>query len=298
MAWQSLLNRSFLIIALNIALGATLSSCNSSNYNAEQVNLEFQAKFQSQVAQINSGRIAPQPTDPNAPQDAGNFVAEKSALSPFNSPDELLGVAGAYKNSSASVDTSKLSLKKAQDFTPDAQTFSEAQSALAQSRLPEDMFDITYNTELSQPFIFSGIEFDLINIPAHDAYGVNSNLSEKQYALAGNSSLQKNVDQVLASRSHDDIEFSETLVREQKQLQREQKIINIFGSETLPSEKTKIIDAKKDSSPNEKEKLAFEDPLKKAIALQIIQQNLKQNSATASSENGKDSSGNPTQKIN
>jgi hypothetical protein len=70
--------------------------------------------------------------------------------------------------------------------------------------------------------------------------------------FAGNNSLQKNVDQINAEKTAEDIEMSETLINEQKQLRRKQRMQKTFGDDSLEltlfendSEKTEKISDKK-----------------------------------------------------
>ena len=85
-----------------------------------------------------------------------------------------------------------------------------------------------------------------------DVYGVQTEMSEKSYLLAGNNSLQKNVDQINAEKTAEDIEMSEALINEQKQLRRKQRMQKTFGDDSLElallendSEKTEKISDKK-----------------------------------------------------
>jgi hypothetical protein len=99
----------------------------------------------------------------------------------------------------------------------------------ASSRLPDDMFYITYNTQVHPPFSRIGKEFDQINIPRYDAYGVKTEMSEKIYLLAGNGNLQKTIDEVRNSRTADDPEISKILIEEANRIQNNKRARKIFG---------------------------------------------------------------------
>lgn len=143
------------------------------------------------------------------------------------------------------------------------------------NNVSDDMFDLTYNTSLSPPFVFSGIEFDVIKIPEKDYYGVPSTLNAKQYVMAGNQALQKNIDGIILAQNAEEVEFSETLIKEQKDLRKQQKLVKIFGEDSSFVEKEKI---KHENEVQKTEtKPSFDDPIHKAIALQIIKQNFAQN---------------------
>jgi hypothetical protein len=110
--------------------------------------------------------------------------------------------------------------------------------ALAKSnKLPDDMFQISYNTELYPPFRIIGSEFDAIKIPKTDAYGVNTEVTNKSYLLVEASSIQKSVNQINAQRSPDMIANSEAMIEKAKRIEREKRGIN-FASEIISNKKS------------------------------------------------------------
>ena len=133
----------------------------------------------------------------------------------------------------ANVDFEEYSAVKPKDHLPDAGSFEHGRTS---SQFPQGMFDLRYRTRLSPPFRKSGFEFDRIKVPMKDAYGVKTEMSEKEYLLVGNESLQKNVDQINSQRSEDDIDNSEILIKEQKWLKRRRKMMRIFGEDSLEAE--------------------------------------------------------------
>ena len=95
------------------------------------------------------------------------------------------------------------------------------------------MFEISYQSSSHSPFRAVGSEFDLINIPSEDYYGVKTAMSEKFYFLPGNGLLQKNINSISSDRSKNDVEISEVLIKEQRMLRKKRDMIRIFGENSL-----------------------------------------------------------------
>ncbi len=262
--------KGFLLLALEAAV-----SCSNNNVQNKS-NAEFERKFSSDVSKINAARLPPAPLAQPDEAPLPKFQSQNAA-NKFASPNELLGVSGAAQYSSANVDTAKFSLKQIEDFSPDAQSLAAAKAA-GQNKLPDDMFDLTYNLGLSPPFVASGLEFDMIKIPDRDHYGVASTLNKKRYLLAGNQVLQKNIDEIIKSQSAEEIELSEILIKEQKQLKKQQKLAKIFGEDSAAPKKDVDIQ-KAENAPT------LDDTLQKAIALQVIKQNIAQNGGASNQNN-------------
>ncbi len=170
----------------------------------------------------------------------------------------------------------KSSLKNFESYTPDFQVYNQGRANVQNSQLPADIFDVNYNAIEHPPFVYSGLEFDTINIPSQDYYKIKSDLSDKKYLIAGNQALQKNIDGMLQERTAQDIEMSNILIKEQKKLRREQKMQRVFGSNIEKNEKddeNSITEVKLKNIDNE----VMDESLKKAIALQVIQQNMLRN---------------------
>ncbi len=267
--------RSFLLLAL-----VALHSCTSSK-NYDNANIQFENRFSEDVSKINALR-APPPIEDQQNQNTNPFAEkQKNNSDRFADPDELLGVAGSVRYSSANVDTTKFSLKQEENFSPDQQTLAAGNISNQQSKLPDDMFDLTYNLGVHSPFVVSGIEFDKIKIPERDYYEIASTLNDKRYFLAGNQILQKSIDDLIRSQNAEDIEMSEILIKEQKQLKKQQKLANIFGEDSAFVEKEKI----KNNTLVKKEEIkpsAIDEELRKGIALQIIRQNFAHNNSAPS----------------
>ncbi len=186
------------------------------------VNAEFQKKYGKQIEKLREERASPAA--------AGQEVVNQNLPKATDWRDA--GVSAPNTNSSyyAYMDIAKFNNQQQapQEYLPNYQLYERARIASA-NNIPEDIFVIVYNTGLYPPFKKDGVEFDVIEIPEADAYGIKTALSDKPYLLSGNESLQKNIDQINDSRTQDDIKISEILIKEQKQLRRKQKIQKIFG---------------------------------------------------------------------
>lgn len=282
-----MLKNKFTKILLLIIL--SLAACKPRN--TDSVNNEFRKKYSKDVDYLKNY------TNQLQQQSITDFQegqkSESELLIPKNSkydnPDKLINVSGPLKENEADFETHKLILEPRKYYTPDAQTFIEGHRNFAPDKLPPDIFEIRYNTNLHPPFVMTGIEFDVIQIPAQDKYGVSSNLSEKQYLLAGSDSLQRSIDKYDFSRNQEDLEFSEILIKEQKELLKEKKNQEIFGKD----EEEKII-LKKDDWALEKRN-SRNDPVQKIIGIQVVEYNLRKNLSIAQEQNQQNKQGQQSQ---
>ncbi len=90
-----------------------------------------------------------------------------------------------------------------QRFFPDSETYEQATQSGVINKLPPDIFEISYNTRLSPPFKRLGQEFDKIQIPSADVYGISSSNNEKSYLLASRSSIQKAISIIKSQRANE-----------------------------------------------------------------------------------------------
>ncbi len=134
------------------------------------------------------------------------------------------------------VDVNKFGERIPQAALPNGEFYEQARMQSPSNALPPDLFEIGYNTQVHPAFRKTGAEFDTISVPPADVYGVKTEMSEKPYLLAGNDSLQKSIIGINSEKTAEDIELSEILIREQKQLKRKQKMREIFGSDALEME--------------------------------------------------------------
>lgn len=196
----------------NIILVILLISLGSCSSNAVDSNKNFQEKYSANIAKIKAERVEP-----------------KSA----QSSDTKLNFTSPIDQ-----DFSRYTNDNTQKFPEFYSTQQFANQPVAPSgfRMPAEMFENNYNPTIASPFRKIGVEFDAINIPNQDAYGIKSEMSKKEYLLMSRGLLQKNVDQINAQKSADDIKNSEELIAEQRKLKRKIKMIKIFGHESVTVE--------------------------------------------------------------
>lgn len=251
MKFRGLFYRGF----IPILILANLSSC--SPRNIADINEHFRATFGGPVKKISQSRTPP--------PDLGSYpTVVNEPISPFLPPvQRQRPFPGQRPN----------------QFGPE----SAASSYAPMEKLPEDIFDLTYSTQQLPPFVALGSEFDMIEVPSHDYYGINTGMKEKSYMIVGNLDLQKDVDQINNNRSETDIEISETLIKERQKQRQKYKMQKIFGEDvaTLEKQKIKEEDILEAENKARKKRLEEEDPIKKAIALQVIQYNMQQNQPPA-----------------
>lgn len=103
------------------------------------------------------------------------------------------------------------------DFLPN----SEALRRL--SPIPDDMFTIKYYSyNFPDSYGKPKLSFDDIQIPDQDAFGVTTELGEKNYQLIDDKTLQKDVDLVRNGKEKYDDEVSLSLIREEKEKKRKE----------------------------------------------------------------------------
>ena len=202
-----------------IALLAFLTACSSK----DTVNEAFAKKYAKDIAQINSARRV-----------GTREMNEKMTSFAMPTADDItrqrVKNRGGYY---AYVDIKKFGARTPRNYFPNAEVYQKSEVFNPTKRLPEDMFYLSYNTDLYPPFSRSGLEFDNIKVPNKDVYGVKTELAEKQYLLAGNGAIQKTVDDIHSKRKKEDVEFSKILIKEQKRLRRREKMIKIIGSDNF-----------------------------------------------------------------
>jgi len=112
-----------------------------------------------------------------------------------------------------------------------AQALSQSVINSSSQRISSDVFDIVYFAGPYESFDYKGARFDGIRIPIRDRYGVETSFANKEYLNPGNNALQKSVESFNKNRGEDSIAMTEILIREQKDLRKKQKMIDIFGYE-------------------------------------------------------------------
>jgi hypothetical protein len=222
-----------------ILLQLLLPSCSSS----QNINEAFEKKYGKEIKKIKVAR---------AP------IKESNQQVVFITPpteEEITASIAAESDYYPYVDVSKFGEKMPQHYLPNAETYEQTKANNPANSLPSNMFEIAYNTTLYPAFRKTGTEFDRIEIPPTDVYGVKTEMSEKPYLLAGVDSLQKAIDQVSAEKTADDIEFSHILVKEQKQLHRQEKMEKIFGKNSIELASLEKPAEKKEEKKESKENL-------------------------------------------
>lgn len=220
--------------------------CSASCSPKNTLNSAFQKKYGKEVKKIADSRVPPKTSQKK--DDKLDFASPQDEYMKQQSP-----ISSDYEQYYASVDPDEYASTPPRNFLPNGEVYEQAKSA--PESLPKNIFNISYRTALSPAFRKSGVDFDLINIPPQDSYGVITAMSEKEYFLVGNNSLQKNIDYINKSRSSEDVEMSKILIKEQRQLRRKQKTIKAFGvgsiKEKTVKEKVAIVkDSKKPEDTN------------------------------------------------
>jgi hypothetical protein len=193
-------------------------SCSSSSTN---YNAVFEKKYSKEVKKINSQRVPISDEEKKIP-----VVLQPPTQEEVNQAN-IEGNSNYYPYAEViRFDQTVLPI-----YFPGQEIYQDITLNNPANPLPENMFEISYYTALHPPFKKFGFEFDQIAIPPRDVYGINTELAEKPYLLSGNKALQKSIDQVIREKTAQDVENSEILIKEQKQLKRKQKMIRIFGDE-------------------------------------------------------------------
>lgn len=210
------------IIKINIILVLLfLSSClKTSDVNffaGEEINKNFEKKFGPQIEEIKMGRAIEE------------FDQGPEALNPKNannlfSPENQFENGNNISNSFDYVDKSYFGSPQPKQFFPSYETYQHGLNNNPNQGLSPKIFEISYNIFLNPPFNNLGEEFDYINIPKIDAFGVRSSSNNKNYTLVPIKSLEKAIAQINKSRTEEDIEFSKKIIAERKTLIRNKKL--------------------------------------------------------------------------
>ena len=172
-------------------------------------NKTFEARYSQDIEKIKASRIDPSPTK-----------LDTNTRLEFTAPVDR--DTARYTNNNITVP---------EHYT--SQQFANQNPPNPAFQNPSEMFENNYNTTIKLPFRKIGEEFDTIDVPNQDAYGVKVGMSDKEYLLVSRRLLQKNIDQINAEKTSDDIENSESLISEQRKLKRKAKMIKIFGKDSV-----------------------------------------------------------------
>lgn len=119
---------------------------------------------------------------------------------------------------------------------PDMAIYDQTRFQNPSNQLPPDIFEVTYETRLYPPFKYQGARFDSIHIPRKDIYGVETTMTNKDYLLAGNDSVQNSIENIKRNKKSYDVQNTNILIAEQKKLRHERKIAKLFGSDVVKKE--------------------------------------------------------------
>jgi hypothetical protein len=109
-------------------------------------------------------------------------------------------------------------------YFPDYETYEQGKFSNPSDQFSPKIFEISYNTYLNQPFTRSGVEFDFIEIPESDSFGIKSSSTNKNYTLIPMRSLQDSIEIINKSKTAEDIEFSKKLIVDKKFLIRKKNL--------------------------------------------------------------------------
>jgi hypothetical protein len=109
-------------------------------------------------------------------------------------------------------------------YFPDYETYEQGKFSNPSDQFSPKIFEIGYNTYLNQPFTKNGVEFDFIEIPESDSFGIKSSPDNKNYTLIPIRSLQDSIDIMNKSKTAEDIEFSKKLITDKKFLIRKKNL--------------------------------------------------------------------------
>lgn len=194
------------------SLALIVQSCYSEPKNYNQV---FEDKYRKDVEKITAQRKTEnKDSEPKIPQAFTSEVTNSNSSEIKYYP---------YAN------IAKLGDSFSQDFLPNGETYQQTRNANPSNSLPQDMFEISYNTQSHPPFNWNSSPFDFVRIPKKDGFGVETQLQKKDYLMAGNNNLMRSIDTVIKGSSAENIELSQILISEQKQQKRQEKLNKIFG---------------------------------------------------------------------
>ncbi len=198
---------------LPVFLFFVVASCTSTD---EQANKIFEKKYGAEVLKIQAERTPPKEkpqmmhSSPPSAAEVQEILARDQDFYPY-------------------VDIAKFGEKFPQSYAPNAETYEQLRAANPSNSLPPNIFEVTYNTALYPPFQRIGAEFDTIQVPVADVYGVKTAMSDKAYLLAGGDAMKRSIDLINNEKTAQDVEISEVLIKEKKRLERERKTAKIFG---------------------------------------------------------------------
>jgi hypothetical protein len=202
-----------------LSITIALNSCQSPLDQAYN-NKKFEKIYSKDVNRINSERVF------NEKENAQENL--NTLLTPSSQEQRTSSVTNSFDY----VDISQIGAKKQEKYFPDYETYEHGKFSNPNNAFSPRIFEISYNTYLNQPFSRSGVEFDFIDIPEVDSFGIKSSSGNKNYTLVPIQSLQDAIKIINQSRTEEDLEFSKKLIVDKKILLRKKNSLrNNEGSE-------------------------------------------------------------------
>lgn len=197
------------------------ASCSQYENQASIGNKNFKKKFSKDVKSINKDRVAKNKSDTMAvnfetPYDQFYFPQDSNELT-F---DYYIG-----------------SVYFGQPFpTRSFPYYENYQPQQGIGTDPQRIFEIAYNSTANKPFHRIGLEFDSINVPVVDKYGVSIYDNNKNYAFSQNDILQKNISNIKQQQGPNENFISQKLIGEKKELIYQNQIKEYLKKDQLLEE--------------------------------------------------------------
>jgi hypothetical protein len=207
------------IILFLLFLTSCLGPEDQNFFAGDEINKNFEKKFGSQIEEIKMGRAIEE-------VDKGSEALNSKDPNNLFSPEGQFENGDNISNSFDYVDKSYFGSPQPKQFFPSYETYQQGLSNNPNQSLSPKIFEISYNVFLNPPFNNLGEEFDYIEIPKVDAFGVKSSSYNKNYTLIPIRSLEKAIAQINKSRTPEDIEFSKKIIAERKAIIRNKKLNN------------------------------------------------------------------------
>ncbi len=277
------------LFKLSILLCVTSVVFSCKNPGSSAINQNFQEKYGSQVEKIQDyyslqRKKAYNESRPKSPR-----------VRSYKDPSQILGNEGPSKAAESFFDTTQLSNQKQQNFkphTPDIQTLRHAKQFYPANNLPDDLFSLKYQMTRKLPYKVVGYEFDRIKIPKKDAFGINSDLNDKKYIIAGNDDLQRSLDQYSKAQTEYDNEISDLIIKEKRKIEQEQRYKELYDTNNEEDLKKPSKQMQEDKSWILRKKEIRNDPVRKIIATQVIKYNLYKNRPKVENKNNQSNQNN------
>lgn len=201
--------KNFLIILLLLALSSCIST-------PESINDAFVKKYSKRVKEINQERVL------SAQQ--RNEVVSSSAPS----QEQISDFISSQEKYQGYVPVYQVGEYVPRQFFPDRSTVDQLANNNPANTVPTDIFEIKYNLANHPPYTYTGVQFDLIEVPNTDAYGNTSISNNKHYVMIDNGDIQNSINKINSDRSEENLEFSKILIAEKKNQIKQKRTQQLF----------------------------------------------------------------------